>query len=79
MVLGRNATATKFDEITAIPLPPEGLDLAGALGTIDAMGTRVALAEIILRRGGGDLLAFESNRPATRDDVARFFGAPRPT
>lgn len=37
------------------------------------MGTQSAIAETIVRRGGDYLLALKANRPATYDDVARFF------
>lgn len=78
LVLGQEATDTKSNEITAIPLLLERLDLAGALVTIDAMGTQTAIAETIVRRGADYLLALKANRPATHDDVVRFFADPSP-
>ena len=78
LVLGQEATADKSNEITAIPLLLERLELAGALVTIDAMGTQTAIAETIVRRGGDYLLSLKANRPATLDDVARFFADPPP-
>ena len=78
LVLGQEATADKSNEITAIPLLLERLELAGALVTIDAMGTQTAIADTIVRRGGDYLLALKANRPATQDDVARFFADPPP-
>ena len=78
LVLGQEATNIKSNEITAIPLLLERLDLAGALVTIDAMGTQTAIAETIVRRGGDYLLSLKANRPATYDDVARFFADPPP-
>lgn len=76
LVLGQEATDAKSNEITAIPLLLERLELTGALVTIDAMGTQTAIAEIIVKRGGDYLLALKGNRPATHDDVARFFADP---
>lgn len=76
LVLGQEATEAKSNEITAIPLLLERLELTGALVTIDAIGTQSAIAETIVRRGGDYLLALKANRPATRHDVARFFEAP---
>ena len=73
LVLGQEATDAKSNEITAIPLLLERLELAGTLVTIDAMGTQTAIADVIVRRGGDYLLALKANRPATHDDVARFF------
>jgi predicted transposase YbfD/YdcC len=76
LVLGQEATDVKSNEITAIPLLLERLELTGAIVTIDAMGTQTAIAETIVRRGGDYLLALKANRPATHDDVVRFFQAP---
>ena len=78
LVLGQEATADKSNEITAIPLLLERLELAGALVTIDAMGTQTAIADTIVRRGGDYLLSLKANRPATHSDVARFFADPPP-
>jgi predicted transposase YbfD/YdcC len=76
LVLGQEATDAKSNEITAIPLLLERLELTGALVTIDAMGTQTAIAETIVRRGGDHLLALKANRPATHADVVRFFDDP---
>jgi predicted transposase YbfD/YdcC len=76
LVLGQEATDVKSNEITAIPLLLQRLELRGALVTIDAMGTQTAIAETIVRQGGDYLLALKENRPATHADVARFFADP---
>jgi predicted transposase YbfD/YdcC len=76
LVLGQEATDVKSNEITAIPLLLERLELTGALVTIDAMGTQSAIAETIVRRGGDYLLALKANRPATHADVEAFFDDP---
>lgn len=76
LVLGQEATDLKSNEITAIPLLLERLELKGALVTIDAMGTQIAIAETIVRRGGDYLLALKGNRPATYADVVHFFDDP---
>lgn len=55
------------------------MELTGTLVTIDAMGTQTVIAETILAKGGDDLLALKANRPATHDDVARFFADPPAT
>lgn len=73
LVLGQEATEAKSNEITAIPLLLERLELAGALVTIDAMGTQTAIAETIRAKGADYLLALKGNRPATHADVERFF------
>lgn len=76
LVLGQQAVAGKSNEIDAIPLLLERLELAGALVTIDAIGTQTKIADAIIRRGGDYLLALKANRPATHADVARFFADP---
>ena len=76
LVLGQEATDAKSNEIAAIPLLLQRLELTGALVTIDAIGTQSAIAETIVQRGGDYLLALKANRPATHHDVARFFDAP---
>jgi predicted transposase YbfD/YdcC len=76
LVLGQEATEVKSNEITAIPLLLERLELTGALVTIDAMGTQTAIADTIVRRGGDYLLVLKANRPATHGDVVRFFDDP---
>ncbi|MEI9426055.1 ISAs1 family transposase, partial [Mesorhizobium sp. Cs1299R1N1] len=78
LVLGQEATDVKSNEITAIPLLLERLELTGALVTIDAMGTQTEIAGIIVGRGGDYLLALKANWPATFAEVERFFADPTP-
>jgi hypothetical protein len=49
LVLGQEATDAKSNEITAIPLLLERLELTGALVTVDAIGAQTAIAETIVR------------------------------
>ena len=76
LVLGQEATDEKSNEITAIPLLLDRLELTGALVTMDAMGTQTKIAEIIVKRGGDYLMALKGNRPATHADVVTFFCDP---
>jgi predicted transposase YbfD/YdcC len=76
LVLGQEAVAEKSNEITAIPLLLQRLELAGALVTIDAMGTQTEIAQTILERGGDYLLSLKENRPATYAEVETFFANP---
>ena len=76
LVLGQEAVGDKSNEITAIPRLLERLDLAGALVTIDAIGTQRAVAEAIRARGGDYVLALKANRPLTHAEVAAFFADP---
>src|SRR3546814_15502732 len=52
LVLGQEAVDAKSNEITAIPLLLERLELTGALVTIDAIGTQAAIARSEERREG---------------------------
>jgi len=76
LVLGQEATEVKSNEITAIPLLLQRLDLQGALVTIDAMGTQTAIAQTILKGGGDYVLALKENWPATYAEVAQAFADP---
>ncbi|MEX2479630.1 MAG: ISAs1 family transposase [Gammaproteobacteria bacterium] len=78
LVLGQEATDLKSNEITAIPLLLERLELTGALVTIDAIGTQAGIAQTIVAKGADYLLALKANRPATYKDVAEFFADPPP-
>ncbi|GIK81518.1 MAG: ISAs1 family transposase [Alphaproteobacteria bacterium] len=78
LVLGQQAVDDKSNEITAIPVLLERLELAGALVTIDAIGTQIAVAETIRVRGGDYLLALKANRPLLLAEVETLFAAPPP-
>jgi predicted transposase YbfD/YdcC len=73
LVLGQQAVATKGNEITAIPLLLERLELAGALVTIDAIGCQREIAEAIRGRGADYLLALKANWPTLAEEVRLFF------
>lgn len=76
LVLGQEATDIKSNEITAIPLLLERLELRGALVTIDAMGTQTTIADKIVGRGGDYLLALKANRPLLHAEVEHLFAEP---
>src|SRR5438876_11661541 len=63
LTLGQVATDAKSNEITAIPLLLELLDLKGATVTIDAMGCQKDIAQKIVQREGEYLLALKDNHP----------------
>lgn len=76
IVLGQQATEEKSNEITAIPLLLNNLDLKGAIVTVDAMGTQTKIAQAI-RDGGGDyVLALKENWPATYAEIVMLFDKP---
>lgn len=73
LVLGQEATDVKSNEITAIPLLLQRLELKGALVTIDAMGCQTKIAATIIDRGADYLLAVKDNQPTLHDDIKRYF------
>jgi len=76
IVLGQQATEEKSNEITAIPLLLQNLDLRGALVTMDAMGTQTDIARAI-REGGGDYcMSLKKNWPAVHAEVEQLFNEP---
>lgn len=76
LVLGQQAVGSKSNEIVAMPLLLERLQLAGALVSIDAMGCQTGIAQTILDRGADYLLALKHNQPSLADEVALFFATP---
>ncbi len=75
LTLGQIATEAKSNEITAIPLLLELLDLKGATVTIDAMGCQKDIAQKIVDRQGEYLLALKDNHPKLVQAVADEFTA----
>jgi len=73
LVIGQEATAAKGNEITAIPLLLERLELTGALVTIDAIGCQRGIAQAIQARGADHLLALKDNWPTLAEEVRLFF------
>ena len=76
LVPGQEAVSEKSNEITAIPLLLQRLELAGTLVTIDAMETQTATARTILDGGGGYVLALKQNQPGSCAKVEALFAAP---
>jgi len=76
LVLGQEAVPEKSNEITAIPLLLQRLEQAGALVTIDAMGTQTAIARTVLDGGGDYVLALKQNQPGACARVEALFAAP---
>jgi predicted transposase YbfD/YdcC len=69
LTLGQVAVDKKSNEITAIPLLLETLDLHGALVTIDAMGCQKQIAKTIVDRGGDYLLTVKANQENLLADI----------
>jgi predicted transposase YbfD/YdcC len=73
LVLGQQAVDQKSNEINAIPLLLERLELSGALVTIDAIGCQRSIAEAIRAKGADYLLALKDNWPTLAEEVRLFF------
>ena len=62
ITLAQVATAQKSNEITAIPEVLKLVNLAGAIITIDAMGTQVEIAQQVVQGGADYVLALKGNQ-----------------
>jgi len=71
--LGQVAVDSKSNEITAIPVLLDLLDLNGALVTIDAMGCQKAIARKIVERGGHYALTVKDNQEHLFADIQQAF------
>lgn len=63
LVLAQQAVDEKSNEITAVPLLLNLLDLKGTVVTSDALNTQKNIAEQIVKGGGDYLLAVKGNHP----------------
>ncbi|MDF2578402.1 MAG: Transposase [Chlamydiales bacterium] len=73
LVLAQLKVEDKGNEITAIPLLIELLDLQQAIVTIDAMGCQKEIAYKICNRGADYILAVKDNQPGLADELSNFF------
>ena len=73
MVIGQIKVDHKSNEITAIPILLERLDLAGCIVTMDAMGCQKEIARQIVDQEADYLLALKGNQGSLHQDVRLFF------
>ena len=73
LTLGQVKTTEKSNEITAIPQLLPMLELKGCIVTIDAMGCQKEIAQGILDRGAGYVLALKENQGQLYEDVRYLF------
>ena len=73
LVLGQVAVKQKSNEITAIPILLEQLDLNGGIITIDAMGTQTAIAKQIKEAGADYILTLKRNHPSLAEEAHNWF------
>lgn len=72
-LLGEVKTDAKSNEITAIPELLKVLDLAGAIVTIDAMGTQKEIAGKIQEKKGDYVLALKGNHGVFHKEVKEYW------
>lgn len=75
LVLGQVRTNEKSNEITAIPMLLELLELKGCIITIDAMGCQKEIARQISDKGAEYVLSLKGNQSNLNEDVSRYFEA----
>lgn len=75
IVVGQVATADKSNEIKAIPVLLELLDLEGALVSIDAMGTQKKIVKLIRKNQADYLLAIKKNQETLYEETVTAFEA----
>jgi predicted transposase YbfD/YdcC len=75
LTLGQVAVEAKSNEITAIPVLLELLDLTGCIVTIDAMGCQKEIAAAIRGRDADYVLAVKENQPSLYEAIHQAFMA----
>jgi len=71
--MGQRAVMEKSNEITAIPLLLETIQIKGSIVTTDAMGTQTARAEKITSRHADYMLAVKGNQKTLYNDIKDYF------
>lgn len=74
IALGQVATDSKSNEITAIPVLLEQLELSGTIVTIDALGCQKDILGQIKQGGGDAVLAVKENQPKLYEAIEAYFG-----
>ena len=75
LVLAQTKVSSKSNEITAIPILLDVLDIEGSIITIDAMGTQKDIADKIYQANGDYILSLKANHPTLFQDVNTWFTA----
>lgn len=73
LVLAETATDSKSNEITAIPILLEALDIKGSTITIDAAGCQKNIVEKIVNKKGNYVLSLKKNHPKFYKKVSEHF------
>ena len=73
LVLGQVKTATKSNEITAIPALLDALDIKGATITIDAMGCQREIVQKVVCKEANHIVAVKNNQASLAQAVEALF------
>ena len=73
LILGQEKCKEKSNEITAIPVLLNLLDLQGNIVTIDAMGCQKSIASLIIEKQGDYVLALKENQGNLYKEVTGLF------
>ena len=73
LFLGQIKVEDKSNEITAIPILLELLDISGCIITIDAMGTQTEIVHRIQESNADYILALKANHPTLYQEVEQWF------
>ena len=73
IALGQVATGSKSNEIAAIPVLLEQLELSDTIVTIDALGCQKEIVQQIKRGGGDAIVAVKENQPKLHAAIAAYF------
>ena len=73
IALGQVATESKSNEIAAIPVLLEQLELSDTIVTIDALGCQKEIVQQIKRGGGDAIVAVKENQPKLHAAIAAYF------
>ena len=73
VVLGQVKTEEKSNEITAIPVLLEKLELSGSIVTIDAMGCQREIVKQIQEGGGDYVLTVKGNQIQLEKEIEEYF------
>lgn len=73
MSLGQIKTETKSNEITAIPMLLEMLEIKGCIVTIDAMGCQTDIAAKIVEKKADYVLAVKDNQKLLHEAISDYF------
>ena len=77
LLIGQKKTEEKSNEITAIPMLLEELDLRETVVTIDAAGCQKEIAKKICKKGGDYILGLKGNQKNLHKEVEALFGDAR--